>query len=427
MGVIMNIANSTRMVQTPNNIKSKTFTLYNSQINKELEINYSGARILRRIFNNSITRAQIQKNKEFIELLIEKGFITTEPYKLSSNVQLCKPFKGPTPLNALTIELTNKCNLKCIHCYGKYPQTESNKFISLEQIHSLLPHLNRLHTSKIALTGGEICTHPKLIDIALFFLQNGFELTLLTNGYSYQTIRKLLMLTRNYHFTIKVSIDGTEDIHNLIRGKNNSYKNALKLLELITDYANVELIISTVIMPQNINEIDQLRSMISTCFPQALHTLDFVFPDGNATDSCSLSWDSINTFLDSHPEMYNSSNKDISKRFRCSGGITQCTLSYNGELKICNAATNPIFHFKYNALQKGLKKSWFDGGENIRAFRREKNHKTEDCRRCKYISQCKGVDCRVLAFLYKHNVNCSNPLTCLYTKRLVDERNSSLQ
>lgn len=415
MGVIMNIVNSTRMIQTVKNIKSKTFTLYNPRINKELEINYSGAKILWDIFKCKVTSFQLEKNKDYIEMLCKEGFIDIKLYKPQNNVHLCKVFTGTTPLSALTIEITNKCNLKCIHCYGKYPQTENNQFITLVQIYKLLPHLNRLHTNKIALTGGEICTHPQIIDIALFFLDNGFELTLLTNGYNYSIIQKVLDATRNYHYTIKVSLDGIEQVHDCIRGKNNVYKNVLKSLELISKYSNVELIISTVIMKQNFDEIDQLCSLIHRKYPQALHTLDFVFPEGNAVNSCDLSWKEIDECLNSHSEMYNSINVDVSKRFRCSGGITQCTLSYNGNLKICNAATNPIFNFKYNVLQEGLTKAWFFCGKNIKKFRKEKNHTTKDCKKCKYVSQCTGVDCRVLAFLYKNDIDCSNPLTCLCT------------
>lgn len=118
MGVIMNIVNSTRMIQTVKNIKSKTFTLYNPRINKELEINYSGAKILWDIFKCKVTSFQLEKNKDYIEMLCKEGFIDIKLYKPQNNVHLCKVFTGTTPLSALTIEITNKCNLKCIHCYG---------------------------------------------------------------------------------------------------------------------------------------------------------------------------------------------------------------------------------------------------------------------------------------------------------------------
>lgn len=73
------------------------------------------------------------------------------------------------PLHAITIELTNACNLNCIHCYGKFGQPSYKKMITLEEVVQLKAELDMLHTMEVRLSGGECFLNPDFEKIALFF------------------------------------------------------------------------------------------------------------------------------------------------------------------------------------------------------------------------------------------------------------------
>lgn len=422
----------TRMIQSRKNAADSTFTLYNNQLFEKAEISTYAAKLLRKAHNhgNFDILSQNSVVQGFWNQLVEMGFIveTEKTPRNAPNVFIANPIRKALPLTALNIELTNMCNLRCEHCYGAFPQTPKPEFVPFEWIQQILPELNKLHTRCIALTGGEATLHPQFIDIAMYFLEHGFELTILTNGYNHSIIEELLAKTAQYRLTIKVSLDALGDIHDTIRGNSHSYANAIKTIDAVNKCENVNLFISTTVLKRNIDSISALDKYIAERYPRAVHTKDVGFPLGNGS-CCALSLCELEAAGKMIPDLFNAVNRsDVltvkqqgQSALRCTGGISQCTLMPNGNLKICNAACDSQFEFKYNAYQKGLRYAWQHCGKNIKAFRAEKAKKTTDCQKCPYVGNCEGNDCRVLAWVYTGSSARSNPITCITTKHLNED------
>ena len=220
------IKSGTRMIQTRQNIKDDTYTLYNTQLDKKLIINAFAAKLLRKFHSSNQTNHDSVFNTsdkmKFKKQLIDLGFIIEIDGNVGSmdnTVFIVNRSQYSHPLTAFNIELTNICNLRCKHCYGSFSKTLNSEFIPYEWITTSLSELNTLNTQTIALTGGESTIHKKFIDIAMLFLEHGFELTIFTNGYNPKVIEKLLEMSKTYHYTIKISLDGFEEVHNTIRGR----------------------------------------------------------------------------------------------------------------------------------------------------------------------------------------------------------------
>ena len=181
--------------------------------------------------------------------------------------------------------------------------------------------------------------------------------------------------------------------------------------------------ISTVEMRQNESSISEIMKYIQENFPEMKQTIDFAFPDGNAVKSkCAFSIEEIKTMIKEKKEesvLYNINNGRPLSKYRCSGGISQCTITSKGDLKICTAANQPQFIFKYNAFQKGIAYAWCHCGKNIKRYRKEKVHQTKDCKKCKYKSKCGITDCRMLALVYNGDEKRSSPLTCAIAQNIV--------
>lgn len=428
------LRSGTRMLQDRKNICDSTFTLYNTQLTEKAEITTYAARLVRRAYRNS-NFDKMRNNKYtsvFLEQLIEMGFI----YEQESYVQkthaiyLGKRLKHHFPLTALNIELTNMCNLSCRHCYGSFSEVLKPEFVPFEWIKQSLADLNSLHVRKIALTGGEATIHPQFLDIAIFLLEQGFDLCVFTNGYNVSIIKELLEKGKQYNFMIKVSLDGLKEMHDFIRGKKNVYSNALKTIEMISKYDNVRLYISTTVLRENVDTIMELDKMIREKFPNAIHTKDLAFPLGNG-NTCAFTVEELPYIYRKLPDLFayrgiedgfdKKTNK--MKRLRCTGGVSQCTLMPDGNLKICNAACDRQFYFRYNAYTKGLKYAWLHSGKAINKFRHEKAKSTKECKKCLNAKNCEGSNCRVLAWVYEGSAYKSNPLTCFATrKKISDER-----
>ena len=382
----------TRLIQTLENKKKKVFTLYNNSINTSIEINCLGYKLLH-LINKKFISIESVLDLPFINDLIQLKFISKNDkfnnVNISNNIHCCYP------LTTIAMEITNQCNLNCIHCYGSYGICNNKRLISFDWIKNNLSEFNKLNVLKIALTGGEATLHPNFLEIVYFLLDKGFDLTIFTNGYNLPVIKKLIETTENYYFKIKISLDGPESIHNKIRGNNHSYSQVIKTLDLLKKHNNIQTYISTVVMPDNLAYIKDLQKYISKSYPNFIHTLDLIFPAGNGTKNY-FNEQELQSICKRFPELFTYAENSHSQ-FRCTGGITQCTITPDGKMKICNAADSDNFLFKYNVYDRPLSYVWRHCGKNISYFRKEKSKKTKDCKNCSLNKKCKMIDCRVLA------------------------------
>jgi len=125
-------------------------------------------------------------------------------------------------LRTLIFFVTTKCPLKCKHCfYTKELNNSQVKELSLKEIEKIsnnLPYLEYLQ-----LSGGEPFARDDITEIAEIFFRRGLKkLIIPTNGYLQESAIKQArkMKEKGYNFSINVSIDGFEETHNSIRGKN---------------------------------------------------------------------------------------------------------------------------------------------------------------------------------------------------------------
>jgi len=78
------------------------------------------------------------------------------------------------------IELTYKCNFKCVHCYN--PSDAGKKELLKEEIFSILDQLVDLGTVQVAFTGGEMFMRPDVMDIIFYARKKGLYVAVMTNG-----------------------------------------------------------------------------------------------------------------------------------------------------------------------------------------------------------------------------------------------------
>jgi len=134
--------------------------------------------------------------------------------------------------------INNECNLKCRHCYVAY---EKNKnALSIEEWKSIFDEL----ISMGALTFGNVGKEPLLSwnetrELLLYFREKRQSIPKLRFGFVTNGIlldkSKVEDLERIQPDYIDISLDGTEDAHDYIRGSGN-YKRTVKNLEVMSEY-----------------------------------------------------------------------------------------------------------------------------------------------------------------------------------------------
>ena len=116
---------------------------------------------------------------------------------------------------AMSVDLVNQCNLKCLHCFWDSNKKESDQKMNLNIIDSVKEALKRFPTiTNIVWFGGE----PLINKQSISLLEEGIKLKksniVVTNG----TFPLPNFENNNFHYG--VGIDGTEKINNYIKGVN---------------------------------------------------------------------------------------------------------------------------------------------------------------------------------------------------------------
>ncbi|MEM0104863.1 MAG: radical SAM protein [Candidatus Methanomethylicia archaeon] len=127
--------------------------------------------------------------------------------------------------------LTNNCNLSCIHCYSSAKLKDSQNVFNRENIPKIVEKLQRLNVGFVILSGGEPMLFKDLYYTSSLLKEKSINVSLSTNGLMINK-ENIDILKRNFDY-IGISIDGKEEIHDNLRGFNGAYKKAVKSIELL--------------------------------------------------------------------------------------------------------------------------------------------------------------------------------------------------
>lgn len=324
------------------------------------------------------------------------------------------------PLTSLVIELTNICNLNCIHCYGKFGMPKNKKCISLDDVINLKEELDKLHTMEIRLSGGECFLNTDFEDIAIYFLENGFRVGIYTNGFETERIKKFLMRTQEYHFYMAISLDGEEKYHNMVRGNNKAFINTIATMKELKKYNNVEVMIETAISKVNLQNIKAIEKMIKLEFPDFEHRMFLISP----IKDCNVSFDykdipqmrkNCKSIFDEYYSKMLDRFKFYSKSLRCQGGVINGVLTSEGKVKCCPIAEDEIF-IMGDIKERALSCIWEKPAGEAEWFRKEFIKSSKQCKSCAHKYRCGKRNCRVEAKTLTGDWKNANPYTCMIVK-----------
>jgi len=131
--------------------------------------------------------------------------------------------------------LTNRCNLSCLHCYSK-ATLESEDALSTEEIVATMEDMAKSGIKFIIFSGGEPLTRSDIFDIAAHARGLGIITYLSTNGlYVHKSNVEKIAAAFDY---IGVSIDGSEKTHDHFRGLKGSFKLSMEAIKLLLKYSD---------------------------------------------------------------------------------------------------------------------------------------------------------------------------------------------
>jgi len=195
------------------------------------------------------------EENEFVAYCLEEGILT------KSRDLLKRPalIKSPEPsLRYLELQITDRCNLKCRHCYigDSTDKPKKNKDeLSVGRVRTVLKEFEAMQGLRVLITGGEPLTHGNFGEINEMLPQFFLRKVLFTNGL---LLTKDILGKLNVH-EIQISIDGLEHSHDSLRGKG-SFRSAIKAVNAAL-IAGFEVSVATMIHPENLVDFEEMDGL----------------------------------------------------------------------------------------------------------------------------------------------------------------------
>jgi radical SAM protein with 4Fe4S-binding SPASM domain len=308
--------------------------------------------------------------KEFIDYCLSEGILITK----TIDIKRPQLVKSHVPsLRYLELQITDRCNLKCKHCYIGKPKNDE---LSLNEINNILNEFEEMQGLRLMITGGEPLIHSHFRAINSLLPEYGFRKILFTNGL---LLNKKLLNRLNVH-EIQFSVDGMEHGHDSIRGKG-TYK---IVMQKIKDAMKLGFAVSiaTMVHRENLNEFDEMDALFKKINVK----------DWTVDVPCVAGYLRDNPILQVPPEIagkylnygFGSGLHGGGEGFAC--GLHLMSVLADGN--ICKCAF--YSHMPAGNISKGLNESW----RKIVPVRLEELECFESA--CQFVDVCRG-GCRYRA------------------------------
>lgn len=159
------------------------------------------------------------------------------------------------PYKKCLLQITEKCNLKCKHCFLSANNQGSQ--MSYEDIVNLvIPYLKNNNVVKVTLTGGEPLVHENIYEIIKILVDNAISVTVCSNG-SLLDMELLNKLQKFSNVKFNISLDGfSNETHGAFR--NSLCSNLFdKVKENIILLRDKKLLKGILVTPNKISSIDE--------------------------------------------------------------------------------------------------------------------------------------------------------------------------
>ncbi len=355
---------------------------------------------------NENTESINNKVHKFLDTMFSKYQIGLDYQKDSIKRNIDMLTGAPIYPSVSSIELTSKCNIKCLHCYGEYNNTLKD-VMPLEKAKSLLKELNNLGVNIIELTGGEITVYPYLLEIVNYALKLDFQhIALLTNGVAISDDLMNLIINNKERFVVQVDLHSMNDEYltwftkvpnTLERVKNN----IIKLAE-----NNVFMRVATIITPKNLYELESIADWVHK-LGITKYGVSTVLNVGRAkemgdelliTDGMKLIeiFNKINNKYNNFIQIIE--DGFLSKK-NCGCITSHVTIGANGNIKLCTMDNTKYFNSVIgNVFEESIKDIYDKNADYINEIFNidAPKHDSVECNKCENVVFCSSCILRGL-------------------------------
>ncbi len=302
------------------------------------------------------------------------------------------------PVSA-SLEITQRCNLKCAHCYNSLPLSDKQarrSELTYDEHCRILDEISEAGCLWLLYTGGEIFARKDFLDIYTYAKQKGFIISLFTNG-TLITPKVADYLVKWRPFGIEITLYGrTQETYERVTGIPGSYERCMQGIKILME-RDLPLKLKTMAITINKHEIWEMKR-----YAEEELGLEFKF-DAMINPRIDCSQSPLNVrltpeevvALDLHDPKRVSELRKFAERFngpapsavgcsdlyQCGGGISAFAVDPSGKASIC-----VLSHGEAWDLRQG---SFHDGWERfLLKVRKKQITRHTKCVECKIKALC---------------------------------------
>jgi radical SAM protein with 4Fe4S-binding SPASM domain len=194
--------------------------------------------------------------------------VIKDPYYVKVRIDEARPWERKRPLlSSLDIELTERCNCDCMHCYINLPADDGNAIrseLSTEELQGILREAASLGCLRVRFTGGEPLLREDFADIYTFARRLGLRVALLTNATLITSEIAELLASIPPLEPIEITVYGMErDSYESVTRTPGSFEAAWQGISLLLE-KEVPFIVKGSVLPPNRLEVEKFESWTST-------------------------------------------------------------------------------------------------------------------------------------------------------------------
>jgi radical SAM protein with 4Fe4S-binding SPASM domain len=294
----------------------------------------------------------------------------------------------------VSIEVTRRCPLECLHCYNNLPMGDMDakrRELTKEEHFRVLDELVEMGCFWILYTGGEIFARKDFLEIYTYAKKKGFLITLFTNG---TIINEQIAdyLKEWPPFAIEITLYGrTRETYEALTAIPGSYDRCLRGIRLLKE-RGLPLKLKTVATSINKHEVMAMRRFAEEelgvefkmdgqinpridcsqsplavrLTPEEVVALDMAMPKGMSEYRRLAKHD-----LERPPNL-----KQVDTVYYCGGGMSGFAINAYGEMGICVISQQETFSVR----EVGVRKVWEGALLRLRTRKRTRMTKCIECR-----------------------------------------------
>ena len=293
-----------------------------------------------------------------------------------------------------SIEVTERCNLRCAHCYINQPAGDREimaRELTYQQWCSIIDQIVDEGCMWLLLTGGEPFVRPDFLDIYTYCKKKGLLITLFTNG-TLITPEIADYLSDYCPFSVEITVYGrTKETYERVTGVPGSYERCMRGIELLLE-RKVPLKLKTMAMTLNVHELDAIQEWVESLGLEFRYDpmINGRFDGKDGPSAVRLPPEKV-VELDLATEKRRKAWKEFAEKFWgppkrdtlfvCGAGINTFSITPYGELSPCIMARM----FPYDLLSGSFHRGWH---EFIPSVIYRPANPTSPCRKCKLMAIC---------------------------------------